>query len=76
MIFVSRCRLCHLGMDTVNHVFMNCPYAAALWSYSMNLFSVRINFGDTPLAILREAMKASFSSQLKALWIVGVISCF
>ena len=68
---VSRCGLCCRSVESLNHIFLNCPFAASVWNYMVT------KFGSGPLPgsileVFQLGLHASRSNQLRELYMVIV----
>ncbi|XP_062014798.1 uncharacterized protein LOC133731445 [Rosa rugosa] len=66
---VSRCDLCGIDSESLDHIFLNCSFTAAIWSHFTSLFEL----GGVPPSILeglQVGMAVGRSGQLKDLWLI------
>ena len=68
----SWCCLCCRGEDSLDHVFTKCPYATAIWFALGSLFDASFELSQGFLHLFKAARGVSFSSQISALWRVGI----
>ena len=69
---VSRCSLCCVAEDSLDHIFSKCSYAKTLWLALCSLFEVSLDFSSGFVNLFKSAMRLHFSSQILVLWCVGV----
>ncbi|XP_019433069.1 PREDICTED: uncharacterized protein LOC109339965 [Lupinus angustifolius] len=62
---VYKCNLCKKSMESSQHIFQLCPFAASLWQWIGSLFSITIDINS--LSTIMLACNNSFSPQLRQL---------
>ena len=72
----SRCRLCCAAEEDLRHLFLDCPFVRGLWDAVSSTFGHQLKLEGTCLDLWQEAMRVVFSTQLKALWRVSIITVF
>ncbi|KAK2649696.1 hypothetical protein Ddye_017185 [Dipteronia dyeriana] len=75
-IFPSRCRFCYVVEKDLRHTFLDCPCVRGLWDVVSSTFGHKIKLDGTCLDLWQEAMRVVFSTQLKTLWQVSIITVF
>ncbi|PRQ40733.1 putative reverse transcriptase zinc-binding domain-containing protein [Rosa chinensis] len=66
----SRCGLCCKNVESVEHIFLNCSFASAIWLFLLHNFEL----GALPSSLLNVyncGLHAGRSAQLKELWMVA-----
>ncbi|KAK3222119.1 hypothetical protein Dsin_009144 [Dipteronia sinensis] len=72
----SRCRFCCAAEEDLRHLFLDCPFVRALWDAISSTFGHRLKLDGTCLDLWQEEMRVVFSTKLKALWRVSIITIF
>ena len=67
--FVSRCDLCKVETENVDHLFTNCHFASLLWKWIWDTFHIQTPLPTTVNALWNLVRKVNLSSQLKILFI-------
>ncbi|CAL0329797.1 unnamed protein product [Lupinus luteus] len=68
---VSMCSLCNKDNENNNHLFLNCPFANAIWNWFNNLFSWRLD--TTSFNNLLLVCNANWSAQTRDVFIATII---
>ncbi|KAK3199351.1 hypothetical protein Dsin_022766 [Dipteronia sinensis] len=63
----SRCSVCGASSESMDHLFLKCPLATALWEAVFSAFQRHVS-ADTWGSFFRQAMSVSFSDQIRVLW--------
>jgi ribonuclease HI len=63
----SRCSICGVSSESVDHLFLHCPLAVALWEAVFSAFQCRVST-ETWQSFFLQAMSVSFSEQIRILW--------
>ncbi|KAK2642187.1 hypothetical protein Ddye_023950 [Dipteronia dyeriana] len=63
----SRCNVCEASSESVDHLFLKCPFAATLWETVFFVFQRRVS-ADTWISFFNQIMFVSFSAQIWILW--------
>ncbi|KAK3229362.1 hypothetical protein Dsin_001243 [Dipteronia sinensis] len=63
----SRCSVCGASLESVDHLFLKCPLATALWEAVFSAFQRRVS-AYTWGSFFRQVMSVSFSDQIRVLW--------
>ena len=69
MTWVSRCELCGACTESLQHIFLHCPFTAAIWSYFLSLFDLGVT-PHTIVDLFHKGLSMGRSSQLKELWLI------
>ncbi|KAF3433236.1 hypothetical protein FNV43_RR24338 [Rhamnella rubrinervis] len=70
----SKCRICGNDLETVSHLFLTCPYAAAIWDCLGVAFGIRLDASGSVVYMFEKAMEASLSTQVFNLWTTTIVS--
>lgn len=66
--------LCNVGNETTNHLFVECRFAAAIWTALMQLFGCPFTTNGSIRDLIDSAFNQRFSSQIAAIWCNGIVS--
>ncbi|KAL6185106.1 hypothetical protein ACLB2K_041241 [Fragaria x ananassa] len=67
--WVSRCEFCGACTESLQHIFLHCPFTAAIWSYFLSLFDMGVT-PHTIVDLFHKGLSMGRSSQLKELWLI------
>ena len=68
----SHCSLCNKVEETLDHVLTKCYYVTLIWYALRCLFHSSFDLSNRFSHLFKSAMKLIFSSQLSAIWRVGI----
>ncbi|KAK3229339.1 hypothetical protein Dsin_001220 [Dipteronia sinensis] len=72
----SRCRFSCAAEEDLRHLFLDCPFVRGLWDAVSSTFGHKLKLDGTYLDLWQDAMRVVYSTQLKALWRVSIITVF
>ncbi|KAK2654916.1 hypothetical protein Ddye_007968 [Dipteronia dyeriana] len=75
-IFPSCCRFYCAAEKDLRHLFLDCPFVRGLGDVVSSTFGHKLKLDGTCLDLWQEAMRVVFSTQLKTLWRVSIITVF
>lgn len=71
----SACGVCLQAEETLDHIFLECPFARFLWNSLASAFCLNLDFSAGFNHFVLQALKCNISSQLLAIWRTAFISC-
>ncbi|KAF3453875.1 hypothetical protein FNV43_RR04316 [Rhamnella rubrinervis] len=71
----SKCRICGNDLETISHLFLTCPYAAAIWDCLGVTFRIRLDASGSMVSMFEKAIKASLRTQVFNLWTTTIGLC-
>ena len=76
MILASRCEVCKHNEDSLQHTFVNCPFASLLWRWISYIFNINIPSRVSPMQLWEFVYNQHLSSQVFNIWINACLVCF
>lgn len=67
----------HLEIESMEHLYLECPYISSLWIAIRDIFGMRVSFNGNSLMFMFETnCYMACSSQIWPLWIMAIVSVF
>lgn len=70
----SRCYVCKQQGESLDHIFVYCPYAQTIWKFITALFQCNFFDVESLLYVIRSALDKRFSPKIRNLWCVAIMA--
>ncbi|PRQ49267.1 putative ribonuclease H-like domain-containing protein [Rosa chinensis] len=75
-ILCSQCSFCCYNVESVSHLFLNCPSLGELWTWLFDIFRLQLSVGLTLQGIFDSNMMNQLPVASKLLWRLAVCNIF
>ena len=69
----NRCPICESNLETIQHLFLSCPFAIEAWRAVCGLFVVSFRTFDSTMDMWLFVIHRSFCPQIFKLWVAVVL---